>query len=169
MAPEVIKNNAETYKSDVWSLGCTVIELFSGLPPYAHLASMVWIHTFLISSFNLNSIFSKFIRLQSSKLWKILILHFQKEYHQYFFLFFFFFFSYSLNFCLINLFFCYKKKELKEFLLACLQKDADQRLTVEELLTLPWVTNAQDIPVFISFYFFYTCIHKKLTELIELF
>jgi serine/threonine protein kinase len=40
MAPEVIKNNEETPKSDVWSLGCTVIELFTGMPPYGNFASM---------------------------------------------------------------------------------------------------------------------------------
>ena len=34
MAPEIIKSEGATRYSDVWSIGCTIIEMFSGKPPY---------------------------------------------------------------------------------------------------------------------------------------
>ena len=34
MAPEVIELKGACPASDIWSLGCTVIELFTGHPPY---------------------------------------------------------------------------------------------------------------------------------------
>ncbi|KLO12719.1 kinase-like protein [Schizopora paradoxa] len=37
MAPEVIELKGASRASDIWSLGCTVIELLSGRPPYAEL------------------------------------------------------------------------------------------------------------------------------------
>ncbi|KAI1270675.1 hypothetical protein F5Y18DRAFT_19153 [Xylariaceae sp. FL1019] len=37
MAPEVIDMSQSTTASDIWSLGCTVIELLSGKPPYHHM------------------------------------------------------------------------------------------------------------------------------------
>jgi serine/threonine protein kinase len=37
MAPEVIQMTGATTKSDVWSVGCTVMELLTGSPPYAEL------------------------------------------------------------------------------------------------------------------------------------
>lgn len=40
MAPEIIELNPATTASDIWSVGCTVIELLTGNPPYANLASM---------------------------------------------------------------------------------------------------------------------------------
>ncbi|KAI9247521.1 kinase-like domain-containing protein, partial [Phascolomyces articulosus] len=40
MAPEVIELQGASTKSDIWSLGCTVIELFTGKPPYADLIPM---------------------------------------------------------------------------------------------------------------------------------
>lgn len=34
MAPEVIQMSAFTTASDIWSLGCTILELLNGEPPY---------------------------------------------------------------------------------------------------------------------------------------
>ena len=34
MAPEIIKSLEETRYSDIWSIGCTIIEMFQGEPPY---------------------------------------------------------------------------------------------------------------------------------------
>ncbi|KIM44724.1 hypothetical protein M413DRAFT_25159 [Hebeloma cylindrosporum] len=39
MAPEVIELKGASTKSDIWSLGCTVIELLTGKPPYAEIAN----------------------------------------------------------------------------------------------------------------------------------
>ncbi|KAJ2962349.1 hypothetical protein NQZ79_g2483 [Umbelopsis isabellina] len=40
MAPEIIELQGASVKSDIWSLGCTIIELYSGKPPYSDLISM---------------------------------------------------------------------------------------------------------------------------------
>ncbi|KAG0127125.1 hypothetical protein HOY82DRAFT_580703 [Tuber indicum] len=40
MAPEVIELAGATTASDIWSVGCTVVELLDGKPPYHKLASM---------------------------------------------------------------------------------------------------------------------------------
>ncbi|CZT45212.1 related to septation (sepH) gene [Rhynchosporium secalis] len=40
MAPEIIQLSGATPASDIWSLGCTVIELLDGKPPYHKLAPM---------------------------------------------------------------------------------------------------------------------------------
>merc|ERR1711957_117795 len=34
MAPEVIKNRANDFKSDIWSLGLTIYQVLSGLAPF---------------------------------------------------------------------------------------------------------------------------------------
>ncbi|KAF8141536.1 hypothetical protein EV363DRAFT_22474 [Boletus edulis] len=39
MAPEVIELKGASPKSDIWSLGCTVIELLTGRPPYGDIAN----------------------------------------------------------------------------------------------------------------------------------
>jgi len=39
MAPEVIELKGASTDSDIWSLGCTVIELLTGRPPYGDIAS----------------------------------------------------------------------------------------------------------------------------------
>ena len=40
MAPEVIEMSGATTASDIWSVGCTIIELIDGKPPYHHLQPM---------------------------------------------------------------------------------------------------------------------------------
>jgi serine/threonine protein kinase len=40
MAPEIIEMSGYGTASDIWSIGCTVIELFTGYPPYYELAPM---------------------------------------------------------------------------------------------------------------------------------
>lgn len=40
MAPEIISLNGAQYSSDIWSVGCMVIELFTGKPPYYDLPKM---------------------------------------------------------------------------------------------------------------------------------
>ena len=39
LAPEIAFNINYTYKSDVWSLGCLLIEMLTGNPPYYHIKS----------------------------------------------------------------------------------------------------------------------------------
>ena len=38
-APEVIELRPVSTKSDIWSLGCTIIELLTGRPPYGDLVN----------------------------------------------------------------------------------------------------------------------------------
>ncbi|KAG0008499.1 hypothetical protein BGZ80_003367 [Entomortierella chlamydospora] len=40
MAPEVIELKGASPASDIWSLGCTIIEMLTGRPPYAELLAM---------------------------------------------------------------------------------------------------------------------------------
>lgn len=40
MAPEVIEMTGSTAPSDIWSVGCLIIELFTGNPPYFDLQPM---------------------------------------------------------------------------------------------------------------------------------
>ncbi|TDZ15943.1 Cytokinesis protein sepH [Colletotrichum orbiculare MAFF 240422] len=40
MAPEIIQLSGASPSSDIWSVGCTVIELLQGRPPYHNLAAM---------------------------------------------------------------------------------------------------------------------------------
>ena len=40
MAPEVVKQNTYTDKGDIWSLGCCVVEMFTGVHPWPRLDQM---------------------------------------------------------------------------------------------------------------------------------
>lgn len=40
MAPEIIELNGASAKSDIWSVGCTIVELLTGKPPYYELDQM---------------------------------------------------------------------------------------------------------------------------------
>lgn len=40
MAPEVVKQTSYTYKADIWSVGCLVVEMLTGQHPWAQLTQM---------------------------------------------------------------------------------------------------------------------------------
>jgi serine/threonine protein kinase len=40
MAPEVVKQTAHTSASDIWSVGCLVVEMLTGEHPWAQLTQM---------------------------------------------------------------------------------------------------------------------------------
>lgn len=39
MAPEVLKRTGHTYSADIWSFGCTLIEMLTGLPPWSNISN----------------------------------------------------------------------------------------------------------------------------------
>ena len=40
MAPEVVRQTAHTKKADIWSLGCLVVEMFSGSHPFPNCSQL---------------------------------------------------------------------------------------------------------------------------------
>ncbi|KAK3236543.1 MAP3K epsilon protein kinase 1, partial [Cymbomonas tetramitiformis] len=58
MAPEVIEMCGASYASDIWGVGCTVIELLTGYPPYFDLAPMAALFRIVqVSSFKATALF----------------------------------------------------------------------------------------------------------------
>ena len=47
MAPEIIKNNEYSMFSDIWSIGCSVIEMITGKPPFYEIGSNISILNYL--------------------------------------------------------------------------------------------------------------------------
>lgn len=50
MAPEVIRGETVTWAADIWSLGCVIVEMFTGQRPFAQLANAVQALNFIVSS-----------------------------------------------------------------------------------------------------------------------
>ncbi|OMH80836.1 Cytokinesis protein sepH [Zancudomyces culisetae] len=48
MAPEIIKLEGATEASDIWSLGCTIIELLTGSPPYFDLVPLAALYRIVV-------------------------------------------------------------------------------------------------------------------------
>lgn len=52
MAPEVVKQTSYTSKADIWSLGCLVVEMLTGIHPWANLTQMQAIFRVSLSLFH---------------------------------------------------------------------------------------------------------------------
>lgn len=49
MAPEVVKNESYSAKVDIWSLGCTVIEMFTGQRPWLQINQIAALYNVSVS------------------------------------------------------------------------------------------------------------------------
>lgn len=50
MAPEVVKNEPYSAKVDIWSLGCTMIEMLTGQRPWIALSQIAALYNVSVSS-----------------------------------------------------------------------------------------------------------------------
>lgn len=41
MAPEIARRTGHTYSADIWSVGCTIIEMLTGIAPWANISKSV--------------------------------------------------------------------------------------------------------------------------------
>jgi serine/threonine protein kinase len=91
MAPEVIKFAGASSKSDIWSLGCTIVEMMTGKPPYAGMPSFAALY--------------KIVEDDQPPIPKNMIL----------------------------------SDDAKEFLVACFQKNPDDRPSAYDLMKFKWM------------------------------
>ncbi|MCQ2818244.1 MAG: mitogen-activated protein kinase kinase kinase [archaeon] len=50
MAPEVVKSKETTRFSDIWSIGCTVIEMIQGKPPWGQFSNIIEVFTKILNA-----------------------------------------------------------------------------------------------------------------------
>jgi serine/threonine protein kinase len=73
VAPEVIQLEGASSNSDIWSMGCTVIEMISGAPPYAELNPLTVLYSIVKDEH------PPFPSTLSSELEQFLVLCFQRD------------------------------------------------------------------------------------------
>ncbi|KAK9933401.1 hypothetical protein M0R45_020599 [Rubus argutus] len=122
MAPEVILQTGHSFSADIWSVGCTVIEMATGKPPWSQTVSGEFFFKFRVVS--LQRLWSK-IRVFLFRLLLSSILGQQN---------------------LIHPFPDHLSAEAKDFLLKCLEKEPDFRSAASELLQHPFVAGDYQEP-----------------------
>ena len=119
MAPEIIQLSGATSSSDIWSVGCTVIELLQGKPPYHNLAAMPALFAIV------NDDHPPLPEGVSPVCLPPL-----------------------LGWCRHGLL-IYLEQAARDFLMQCFQKDPNLRVSARKLLRHPWITGCRrsDAPV----------------------
>ena len=135
MAPEVIDRGLRGYgpPADIWSIGCTVVEMATGKPPFIELgspeAAMFKVGYFKIHpeipgtskiNISIDLIVSdryrhRYRHRDRHRLWTVIVINL------------FFFLSDSMS------------ENAKAFMLRCFMKDPEERATAEELLEDPFL------------------------------